>query len=357
MAKLLLSIVLILSVQTMLGQNSVVNVDMTEANWTIPKDAVFETFDNRKTLLLPGKRAVVKNLQFTNGTIEVDIYANKKRSFGGIFFRKENSHMEEVYLRMHKSSQVDAVQYTPIFHGESNWQLYNEHQAKETFKNEGWNRLRIEVNKETAEVFVNDTKVLTVDNLRTERNIGEVGLFALFGNRFSNFKVTPKEAVETTSIKDKQPVDSAIITEWKITQAMPYNAQTLNVKDFTKQPSQTVQTEASGLLPISKYVKKSSSGNFGQNKENYIVASKIIDAEDDKTQLFSFDYSDKIMVYLNGQLLFKGNNSFRAKGVQYMGHLGINANSLYLPLKKGTNMLHCVVIDRANGWGLMGKLE
>lgn len=80
-------------------------------------------------------------------------------------------------------------------------------------------------------------------------------------------------------------------------------------------------------------------------------------ADKSGTQLFSFDYSDKIIVYLNGKAVFKGNNAFRTKGVQYMGHLAIDTNTLFLPLEKGENTIHCVVIDKANGWGIMGKLE
>ena len=74
-------------------------------------------------------------------------------------------------------------------------------------------------------------------------------------------------------------------------------------------------------------------------------------------KLFSFDYSDKIIVYLNGKIIFKANNAFRSKGVQFQGHININANKLYLNLEKGRNTLHCVVIDKANGWGLIGKLK
>ena len=35
----------------------------------------------------------------------------------------------------------------------------------------------------------------------------------------------------------------------------------------------------------------------------------------------------------------------------------MNANKLYLNLKKGKKTLHCVIIDKANGWGLIGKLK
>ncbi|MEM9680008.1 MAG: family 16 glycoside hydrolase, partial [Bacteroidota bacterium] len=167
MAKILYFLIALFSCQMVFGQHPSVEIDMLDSNWIIPKDAVFEDFDNRKTLVLKGKRATVKDLQFTNGTIEVDVYANAARSFAGITFRKQNDNMEEVYMRLHKSSQVDAVQYTPIFNDESNWQLFQEYQAQVSFKKQGWNNLRIEVNDTSAEIFVNGQKVMTIDKLRT----------------------------------------------------------------------------------------------------------------------------------------------------------------------------------------------
>ena len=265
--------------------------------------------------------------------------------------------MEEVYMRMHKSNQVDAVQYTPIFNNESNWQLFREKQARVSFKKTGWNSLRIEVNNQSAEVFVNDKKVMTIDKLRTEHNTGEIGLFALFSNRFSNFRFTPKNAVEEVKKDSFVPVDPAIITKWKITKSKPYKAEEIEFENFLKEEYITVETEVTGLLPISKYIKKSSSGNFEQNEEDYIVASTTVNSDIDETKLFSFDFSDRIIVYLNGKAVFKGNNAFRAKGIQYMGHININTNKLYLPLEKGVNKINCVVMDKANGWGLIAKLE
>ncbi|MDT0606023.1 family 16 glycoside hydrolase [Croceitalea rosinachiae] len=357
MTKILYSIIAIFSFQIVFGQDSLVKIDMLDSNWIIPENAIFENFDNKKTLLLKGKRATVRNLQFTNGTIEVDIYANFARSFAGITFRKQNDDMEEVYMRMHKSAQVDAIQYTPIFNNESNWQLYREYQAQVTFKNKGWNTLRIEVNNKSVEVFVNNQKTMTIDNLRTGHHTGEIGLFALFSNRFSNFRVTPKDVVDKTGSDPDTLSDPSIIKKWEITKANPYKAEELDFEKFSNEKFMTVETEISGLLPISKYVKKTSSGNFEQNTDDFIVASTTIHTNEEETKLFSFDYSDKIIVYLNGKIYFEGNNSFRAKGMQYTGHMGINTNKLYLPLKKGINRIHCVVIDKANGWGLMAKLE
>ncbi len=349
--------IVLLIFQVSNAQDSATKISMVDANWSLPMDAEFERFDNRETLLLKGGRALVKDQNFSNGTIEVDVYANSTRSFAGITFRKHNDNMEEVYMRMHKSNQADAVQYTPIFNNESNWQLYHEYQAQVPFKNSGWNTLRIDVNNKRAEVFVNDEKVLSIDKLRIDYNQGGIGLFSLFTNRFSNFRITHKAAIKDTVQIENKSINPDIITRWKITQARPYNNDTICFDYFLKEEYLNVETEESGLLPFSKYIKKSSAGNFEENQEDYSIASTTIQVDNNETRLFSFDYSDQIIVYLNGKAVFKGDNSFRSKGVQYMGHMDINANQLFLPLEKGENIIHCVVIDKANGWGLIAKLE
>ncbi len=349
--------IILLNLQLSYSQNKETVVSMSDSNWEIAKGtSTFEIFDSRETILLNGK-AILKNKQFSNGSIEVDVYANKNRSFAGIIFRKQQKTMEEVYMRLHKSNQADAIQYSPTYNEELTWQLYKEYQANVTFKNKGWNTLRIEVNHNNADVFVNDEKVLTVDNLRTTHDKGEIGLFALFNNRFSNFKFTNKDIVSQTKKEKKHDIEPSIISQWNITKALPFIEEKLSFDNFLKKEYTTVTTEKSGLLPFSKYIEKPSSGNFEKNKEVYSVASIIIESNNNQVKLFSFDYSDKIIVYLNGETIFKGNNAFRSKGIQYQGHIDSDANKLYLNLKKGKNILHCVVIDKANGWGLIAKLE
>lgn len=357
MKKFLFALIIMISFQQLTAQNSSAKIYMKKSNWKLPDEARFERFDNRETLVLKSGRATVDDQKFSNGSIEVDVYANSKRSFAGITFRKQKDHMEEVYMRMHKSNQVDAVQYTPIFNGESNWQLFREYQARVSFKETGWNTLRVDVNNKSATVYVNDEKVLSIDHLRTENTRGDIGLFALFTNRFSNFRVTHKDQNENKIVEEESLSDPGIINTWEITKAHPYKEGKVLFENFSNEKYTTVATESSGLLTISKYVKKTASGNFEQNSEDYIVARTSIHADRNELKTLSFDYSDKIIVFLNGNRIFEGNNAFRTKGVQYMGHVDISTNKLFLPFKKGENEIHCVVIDKANGWGLIGKLE
>ena len=287
----------------------------------------------------------------------MDVYANQKRSFAGITFRKKNNTFEETYIRMHKSGSPDGLQYNPVFNIESNWQLYPEYQAVVTTKKEGWNTFKVVVKDDLAEIYVNGKKALAVTDLKTDHKEGNIGLFALFENRFANLRVSKETPIGQVPEKEVAPIEG-LITEWQLSEPRSFNAEL----DFSEvleniQYPHLGKAEASGLLTISKYVVKPSRGKFRRNAEDYVVASTTIESSSEEPKLFSFDYSDRIMVFLNRKLLFKGNNGFLYKNGQYQGHLKLETNTLSLPLKTGTNTLQCVVIERANGWGLMGKLE
>jgi hypothetical protein len=115
MAKLFyfnLSITL-LSLHLSFARDKATIVPMHSSNCDISNGtSTFETFNKIETLLLNGK-AFLKNKQFSNGTIEGDAYANKDRSFASIIFRKEQNTIEDVYIRLHKSNQPEALRYSP----------------------------------------------------------------------------------------------------------------------------------------------------------------------------------------------------------------------------------------------------
>jgi len=260
---------------------------------------------------------------------------------------------------MHKSAQPDAVQYTPIYNNEGSWQLYPEHQAKIVFKKKGWNTLKIEVTNNQAKVFINNKPALTIPNLKTGIKFGSIGLWALFGNRFSNFRYSEK-IIFTPKYTYPTPVADITnyITKWGVSNPFTYKGEEfINTKQFTNETYTNFPTDATGLLPIGKYITKPSKGNFEKNNEDYIIAKVVLTSKKKQQKKIYFDYSDKVIFYLNKQKIYVGNNAFKSKGNKHKGHLNVNANTLLLPLNKGDNTLHIVVIEKANGWGLISKFE
>ncbi len=111
-----------------------VQIPLEENQWEFPARTKheFKKVDGKKALWVNGI-AFVRDLEFTDGSLEVKILATDKRSFGGLIFRKDGGFYEEVYLRLHTSKQVDALQYTPKFKRESNWQLAPRQQAQKRY--------------------------------------------------------------------------------------------------------------------------------------------------------------------------------------------------------------------------------
>ncbi|EAR00063.1 family 16 glycoside hydrolase [Maribacter sp. HTCC2170] len=316
----------------------------------------FETFDGREAVMLEGDLGL-KNSNYIEGVMTMDVYCTSKRSFAGMFFHKSDGNKDEIYLRQHKSNQVDAIQYTPVFNNEGNWQLYHKFQAKANFKLNEWNNLKVEFNKTQANVYVNDELLLTINDLQGVSESGEIGLWSLFPSWISNvsFEETKVDIENDLAIEPK--LNSNYITKWQLSES--YSFESLNaILDESKNLAfKNVTADNSGLLPISKYVTKKSAGNFERNAEDIVVAQFKVSSEIKEIKKMYFDYSDRCIVLLNGNELFSGNNSFRLKGPQFMGHLNPDANALNLNLMKGENTVQIILIEKANGWGLSAKFE
>jgi hypothetical protein len=68
-------------------------------------------------------------------------------------------------------------------------------------------------------------------------------------------------------------------------------------------------------------------------------------------------YSDDVSVFLNGQILYRGRSaqSFRDPG--FLGIVNPENDTVYLPLKKGSNELVLAVSELGGGWGFICRLE
>ena len=103
------------------AQTDIIGFDSDK--WTLQRGSKVVDYLGRKSLR---GTATLKDVEFENGIIEVDVAFNGTRCFGGINFRMQSeTNFEHFYLRPHKSKFPDALQYTPVFNGISSWQLYN----------------------------------------------------------------------------------------------------------------------------------------------------------------------------------------------------------------------------------------
>ena len=81
--------------------------------------ATFEHIADRDALCIQGGAALVKGMETRDGVLSVDILNTGTPHFGYLVFRAlDGENSEEVYLRMHKSRQLDALQYNPHLNDE-----------------------------------------------------------------------------------------------------------------------------------------------------------------------------------------------------------------------------------------------
>lgn len=153
---------------------------------------------------------------FENGTIEVKMYSQLQNpapypgiaGFIGVFFRvtEDDSAFESIYLRP-KVGRVNnqmfrnhAVQYFSYPHAKfetlrKNYPAGSYEGSAPVALNE-WIKMRIEVNGETAEMFINDMKYSSfiVDKMLGKSKKGYVGLYVDIGTigYFKDLKVTKR---------------------------------------------------------------------------------------------------------------------------------------------------------------------
>jgi hypothetical protein len=329
----------------------------------------------RKSLYLRSGYAFLKDVQFENGIIEVDIAAPNLASFVGIVFRFENAGDHEiVYFRPHKSGLEDAVQYTPSFNGAAAWQLYSGQgfTAAVEIPKEQWVHARIEISGLGGKVYFNnsDKPALVIEDLKRGYSRGSVGLWGgANGGHFSNFtyKVAPAgERVERV----KTPVASGILAKWELSEAFD-SAQ----RDIEAVPSasemkamkwETVGVEPPGMLVINRYRRSAAivplftnpSERTGKREGRKVVFARTsVYSERDQIKKMSLGYSDEVMVFLNSRPVFTGKSAFRFRDPGFLGIMDVENDAIYLDLKKGRNEIVLGLADYFGGWGFICRLD
>jgi len=158
--------------------------------------------------------ALLTDSSFSNGTIEVDLastvvakYLGLARGFAGIAFRvsEDLESYELVYLRPangrsnNQTQRSHTVQYAahPDFHFDVSRRVApGVFESSANIGLDEWIHLRIEVNEQQAEIYVDGVQVLMVDKLILgDERSGGIALWVGLGTNayFSNLEITLRE--------------------------------------------------------------------------------------------------------------------------------------------------------------------
>lgn len=328
--------------------------------------------DGVEVLSMASGSAWLTGKTLSTGVIEVDVWPLGSPGFAGIGFHSQDlANLELVYLRVHKSGSWDAVQYCPRFNSIDGWQLYT---GPPFTSAASWTvgesvRLRLEVGTRQVRVFVGEdsSEPLLTTPLKTDAIDGGIMLWSRIGNQFSNFRFEERsvdeaswEGEETLEASSSDGERWSPIRAWEISDSV--DAVTLPATPYRLDELPAVarwlpvEAEPDGLLNLSRWRSKSSLGRRPiHNSVDAVVARTTLENASDGRRALRLDYSDSVMVFLNGDAIFAGTSTFRSRHPTFLG-LATGNDIVYLDLRKGDNELVIVTSELFGGWGFRAEL-
>jgi hypothetical protein len=331
---------------------------------SIPLESRYWVLDSARVVEHAGRKAltgmaVLKDVTFRDGTIEFDVWAPDTRMTGGraypgVLFRMQSGdNAERLYIRPHRAGlYADAVQYTPVFNGLAGWQLYNGDGFTNSvlFPLDKWVPVRIEVSGRQARVFVggNPAPCLEVHDLKHGLSEGGVALFGEGSAYFSNVRIRSDVSPDLPPPPPAHAVPGAIM-DWELSRGFPAllldsglypGPEMLAKADWRK-----VSAEPSGLVDIARTVRHN-----GTEPETVLARTVVRSKGGRSSFTLDFGYSDTVDIFLNGNLLYSGDSSYRRRDPSFLGIVGY-WDSVSLPLRKGDNELLLAVNEGFGGWG------
>lgn len=341
----------------------------------VGREARVTEYLGRKSILLNGGAAILKDFEMRDAVIDVDVATPAIRGFFGIDIRldKDNANYEEIYLRQHESGLPDAMQYTPVLSTGRNWQLYNGPGftgAVDIPKNV-WFHMRLVVTGAQAKLFVTDMNkpALVMDDLKSGVQKGGVALFDLTGaTYFSNFEIrtTPDVPWE----RHLPPMPASALPRWQLSPSFDALARNLELPPASAEMAamqwQDVEAEPPGLVVINRYRQSphpmvTFQSDFSKRLDpqpgmKVVYARTTIDSDHEQVKKLEIGYSDDVSVFLNGKILYRGRSAQAFRDPRFLGIVNPENDAVYLPLQKGKNELLLAVSELGGGWGFICRL-
>jgi hypothetical protein len=342
-------------------------LSFSDAGWQTTGSAAVETFEGRETLRVESGAAYRRDVSLQDGTLDFDVQLTRRRSFAYVMVRMaDEREFEEFYLRPHKSGLPDALQYAPVWQGQSAWQLHHGPggTAAAEFEPGAWTHVRVVLQGRQAALFVGDMQkpALLVPHVAREPRAGFIALRGFLpagvpGNgpiaRFANVTVRPGFVPFDFPAAAAAPQQPGAVREWSVSQALPAT----KADGVPHLPAadalgtfQRVAAEPSGLVELHRHVKLPAG-----TREGTALARVRIRATEAGVRRLDLGFSDRATVFLNGRALYTGDASYSYDAPRQEGLIGYGQTAVFLPLEKGDNELAVLVGDSFGGWGLMAR--
>lgn len=309
----------------------------------------------RTTVMLSGS-------EFSEGVIEFDMAFEDKRGFGGpIWHAQEDGSQEYFYIRQHKSGLPDSGQYTPVRNGLTSWQIYTDRNGigPFSFAHAGWNRFKMVVAGDKADIYFNGSEkpVLHIPDLASDNGSGAIGFRASGPNgeiRIANLTMRPLadgEGIVGEAATDRMAPEG-IIERWAVSQRFAEG----QIDGAPALPPEIASIPAIGTLAVEPFGIVDIARLTGpeENLDTVLVSTRITANNARKVRL-QLGYSDRVRLFLNGELVFDGSAGWRSRDFFFLGTIGFN-DAVMLDLIEGENTLAAAVSETFGGWGFAGAI-
>jgi len=338
------------------AEGDAVVVPFDTAHWEIEGNgAAPATHLGQAALRLHTGSATLRGVDFATGSIEYDVAFQAEAAFIGVYFRADDeNNAENFYLRVHKNGAWDANQYMPVTRGHPTWQIYSgvEHGSKETYVLGGWNHVRIEVYDDSADVFINGRRSLRIPQLKASSRHGAIAIDATAARDNATGQVFYANFRYRSGL-NARPVDMpparhnaapGLIRRWQVSDELVEAdaVRRASLGDWAGVRWTPLAVETNGVANLGRVIAKKSGTHFA-------VARFEVDAEHAATKLLKVGYSDVARIYVNGALVFEGDNRQYSHDPGFLGIVGLN-DTLALPLRSGRNDVAFVIEETSGGW-------
>jgi hypothetical protein len=340
-----------------------ITIDMTADHWETKENAEFlkQLGFYHGLMRVNTGNAVLKNVTFTDGTIELDVNTIG-RGMPGIGFRQQDDkNFELVYLRPDPACPAfqACIQYAPQTHGVLLWDLFPQYQVRAPLRENGWNHIKMVVSGRRLRVFVNDAPSPTLEVGRLEGDAMKGSLRLLGPATFANLVITPGavEGLSPEPVKDPLEGDRRVVRNWRLS---PF-AELPTGKDavYGDMPGaspewKAIGTERNALVNISR--------EYGQplpRSKRAVAWLKTTIASDKKqTKKVEIGWTREVWVFLNGKLVYNDKNLFESDNERKFpdGRCSFDNGTVTLELEPGNNEIAVALSNNFFGWGLMLRL-
>ena len=316
----------------------------------------------RGLMRLNSGNATLKDVTFSDGTIELDVLTIGRGMPGIAFRQQDEANFELLYLRPDPACPAygACIQYTPYTHGVLLWDLFPQYQTRAPLRENGWNHIKMVVSGRRMNVFVNDAPSPTLEVGSLEGDAMKGGLHLQGPATFANLVITPGavEGLSPEPVKDPSDENRGLVRNWRLStfSALPASKEPMySEMPGASQAWKALRTESAGLVNLSRVYGLP----FHEPDRAVAWVKTTITSDRKQTKNVNIGWTRELWLFVNGKLVYSGKNLFEVEGARKFpdARCSLENGTVALPLEPGDNEVAVALADNFFGWGLKLRLS